>query len=180
MKIIILVNLVGAPSAGKSTGAAYIFSQLKLKGVNAELVTEYAKDKVWEESKEVFNNQAYIFGKQYFRITRCQDKVDVIVTDSPLILSAFYNNNELLGEEFNQLVKKVFNSYHSLNYLLIRDKPYNPVGRFQTEEESDALVEPLRGMLDKFEVTYKKRKGNTVDYDLIVEDTLKELKKDCE
>ena len=68
----ILLNLFGTPSAGKSTGAAYIFSQLKIRGVNAELVTEFAKDKVYEESKEVFNNQAYIFGKQYFRISRCQ------------------------------------------------------------------------------------------------------------
>ena len=42
----LLVNLFGTPSAGKSTGAAYIFSQLKLKGINAELVTEFVKDKV--------------------------------------------------------------------------------------------------------------------------------------
>ena len=56
----IIVNLFGAPGAGKSTGAAYIFSKIKMAGVNAELVTEFAKDKVWEESKEVFNNQIYI------------------------------------------------------------------------------------------------------------------------
>ena len=79
----ILVNLFGSPGTGKSTGAAYIFSQLKMRGINAELVTEFAKDKVWEESKAVFNNQAYIFGKQYFRISRCADKVDVVITDSP-------------------------------------------------------------------------------------------------
>ena len=64
----VVVNLFGAPGAGKSTGAAYVFSKLKMLGVNAELVTEYAKDKVWEESDAVFKNQAYIFGKQYFRI----------------------------------------------------------------------------------------------------------------
>ena len=77
----LVVNLFGAPGAGKSTGAAYIFSRLKLAGINAELVTEFAKDKVWEESKAVFQNQAYIFGKQYFRISRVQDKVDVVITD---------------------------------------------------------------------------------------------------
>ena len=72
----LIVNLYGAPGAGKSTGAAYVFSQLKMHGINAELVTEFAKDKVWEESKAVFQNQAYIFGKQYFRISRVQGKVD--------------------------------------------------------------------------------------------------------
>lgn len=40
-----VINLFGQPGAGKSTGAAYIFSQLKLRGINAELVTEFAKDK---------------------------------------------------------------------------------------------------------------------------------------
>ena len=33
MKKPIVVNLFGAPGAGKSTGAAYIFSELKQKGV---------------------------------------------------------------------------------------------------------------------------------------------------
>ena len=42
----ILANLFGAPGAGKSTGAAYVFSKLKMAGINAELVTEFAKDKV--------------------------------------------------------------------------------------------------------------------------------------
>ena len=42
----LVVNLFGVPGAGKSTGAAYIFSQLKMAGVNAELITEFAKDKV--------------------------------------------------------------------------------------------------------------------------------------
>lgn len=52
----IIVNLCGSPGVGKSTGAAYIFSQLKMRGINCELVTEFAKDKVWEESHAVFEN----------------------------------------------------------------------------------------------------------------------------
>ena len=42
----LMFSLCGAPGAVKSTGAAYMFSKLKMLGVNAELVTEYAKDKV--------------------------------------------------------------------------------------------------------------------------------------
>lgn len=52
----IVVNLFGAPGVGKSTGAARIFSNLKMAGINAELITEFAKDKVWEENKAVFND----------------------------------------------------------------------------------------------------------------------------
>ena len=58
----LVVNLFGVPGAGKSTGAAYIFSCIKMAGINAELITEYAKDKVWERNDEAFRNQAYIFG----------------------------------------------------------------------------------------------------------------------
>lgn len=171
----LLINLFGAPSSGKSTGAAYIFAKLKLKNINAELVTEFAKDKVWEESKEVFNNQAYIFGEQYFRVSRCQNKVDVIITDSPLLLSAFYNTNATLGEKFEELVLEVANSYDALNFFLIRDKRYNPNGRLQTEEQSTAISESMLEMLNLNRVVYQVENGNIAGYDSIVDETLKAL-----
>ena len=166
----IIVNLFGAPGAGKSTGAAYIFSQLKMLGVNAELVTEFAKDKVWENSVDVLNDQMYVFGKQYHRISRCADKVDVIVTDSPLLLSTIYNQSELLGEEFNDLVAKIFKSYTSLNYFITRNKPYNPSGRLQSAEESDVLSGKIKKALDKYEVSYSDVVGNFDGYGKILSD----------
>ena len=171
----ILVNLFGAPGAGKSTGAAYIFSQLKMRGINAELVTEFAKDKVWEGSKAVFENQAYIFGKQYFRISRCADQVDVIVTDSPLLLSILYNNDEDLGGTFDAVVRKVAKKYNSKNYYLKRVKDYNPAGRFQTEEESDEIATELKRLLDREGVDYKVRRGDYIGYEQIVEDVMREF-----
>lgn len=169
----IVVNLFGVPSAGKSTGAAYIFSQLKMKGINAELVTEFAKDKVWENNTEVFKNQAYLFGKQSYRLSRCKDKVDVIVTDSPLPLSIFYNNNPSLTENFNKSVMDVFNSYNNINYLLLRTKPYNPSGRFQTEEESDALKQPMIDLLENRNIGYKEINGDKDGYNQIINEICK-------
>ena len=176
----VVVNLFGPPGAGKSTGAAYVFSKLKMAGVNAELVTEYAKDKVWEGNTEVFKpeNQCYIFSKQYFRMNRCSDKVEVIITDSPLPLSILYNNSEVLGENFNTLVMNCFNSYNNLSYLLTRAKAYNPSGRFQTEEESDKLALVLQDLLIKRNIQFEKLPGNTVYYDKIVENVLSVLKKE--
>lgn len=72
----LIVNLFDVPGSGKSTGAAYLFYKLKSAGVNAELVTEFAKDKVWEDSEIVFENQAYLFGRQPFMIARCSDTED--------------------------------------------------------------------------------------------------------
>ena len=174
----IIVNLFGAPGAGKSTGAAYIFSQLKMQGINAELVTEFAKDKVWEGSKAVFENQAYIFGKQYFRISRCANQVDVIVTDSPLLLSLLYNNDEVLGDTFNNFVRKVFKSFDNRNYYIARVKEYNPVGRFQTEEQSDEKANELLVLLNNESIDYQIQPGEIAGYQKIVEDIIKEIKGD--
>lgn len=171
----IIVNLFGVPGAGKSTGAAYIFSQLKMAGVNCELVTEFAKDKVWEKTEEVFKNQAYIFGKQSFKISRCADKVDVIITDSPLPLSIFYNHDERLTENFNNMVMDFFNYYQNLNYLLMRVKPYNATGRHQTEEESNALAKPMIEMLQSRGISYTEVNGEQAGYDWIVSDVLSKL-----
>ena len=61
--------------------------------------------------------QQYIFGKQSFRLSRLAGKVDVIVTDAPIMLSALYNEDELLGDNFNNVVMRVFNSYENRNYF---------------------------------------------------------------
>ena len=168
----LVVNLFGVPGAGKSTGAAYIFSQLKMRGINAELITEFAKDKVWEENKEVFKNQAYLFGKQSFKMSRCRDEVDCIITDSPLPLSIFYNSDPVLGEDFNKTVMNVFNSYKNLNYLLTRTKPYNPAGRHQSEEESDLLKKPLEDLLYDRKIDFAEATGDISGYDDIVEEVI--------
>lgn len=171
----LLINLFGGPGAGKSTGAAYIFSQLKMAGVNAELVTEFAKDKVWEGNKEVFKNQAYIFGKQYFKISRCADKVDVIITDSPLLLSIVYNDNQVLGDSFNETVKNVFSSFNSMNCILSREKEYNPVGRNQTESEAKEVDVQVKAMLNQEKIPYEVVAGNELGYDYIVYRVLEQL-----
>lgn len=176
MKKPIVVNLFGAPGSGKSTGAAFIFSQFKMKNVNCELITEYAKDKTWENNAAALECQEYIFGKQSFRMKRCRDKVDVIVTDSPLPLGIFYNTNPILGEHYEQLVLDVFNSYENLNYCLMRVKPYNPIGRNQTKEESDAIGDQIVDFLEDKKIPYTHGIGADEFYDSIITDVLLLLK----
>ena len=87
----LVVNLFSGPGAGKSTIAAELFAKLKWEGIDCELVTEFAKELVWEQRHDTFRNQIYIFGKQHQMVFRVLGKVDVVVTDSPFILSAVYD-----------------------------------------------------------------------------------------
>ena len=173
----IVINLFGGPSAGKSTGAAYIFSKLKQFNVNCELITEFAKDLTWEENRIGLSCQEYVFGQQSFRMNRCKDKVDVIITDSPLPLSLFYNNNPLLDKNFENVVMNIFNSYCNYNYLLMRTKPYNPVGRNQTQEEADIIGDKIQDFLDEHGIIYIHGTGDSKFYNYIALKTLKDLRK---
>lgn len=171
----IVVNLFGGPGVGKSTGAAYAFSMLKMKGINCELVPEFAKDKTWEHNTLALSNQAYVFGKQCYRMSRCASQVDVIVTDSPLLLSVIYNND--LGDTFNKMVLEVFNSYNNLNFMLERTKPYNPIGRNQTEEESDQLSRDIRSALLNNNLGFTYITGDIEGYDEIIRTVMYEINK---
>ena len=90
----VVINLWGAPGSGKSTLAAELFSIMKKRSLNVELVTEFAKDMTWENNMTAIGCQEYIFGNQSWRLERLRDKVDFIITDSPLPLSILYNNEK--------------------------------------------------------------------------------------
>ena len=45
-----VINLFAGPGTGKSTTAAGLFYKMKSKGYMVELVTEFAKDLVYQES----------------------------------------------------------------------------------------------------------------------------------
>lgn len=161
----IVINLFGEPCSGKTTGAAYIFSKLKMKGYNIELVTEYAKDLVWEKSS-LINDQIYVFAEQQRRLKRLKDKVDIIITDSPLFLSIVYHED--INLYFDQLVLNVFEQYNNINFLIQNKKEYNPIGRIHTEEESEAIRNKIISSLDFFNIPYETIDGNEYAYDVIL------------
>lgn len=143
-----VINLIGAPGAGKSTIASQLFSLMKWQGLDVELVSEYAKELVWEERTETMKNEVYLFGKQHHRLFRLKDKVEFIVTDRPLILSQFYNTE--YGDKsdaFKNIVVHEVNKFENINIFLHRTKPYNAKGRNQTEEESNEFSEKIRNMM---------------------------------
>lgn len=162
-----IVNLVGGPGVSKSTTAALLFAKLKMRGINCELVTEYAKDKVWEESFKTLDNQLYVLGKQYHRLHRLMGKVEYIVTDAPLIHSLFYGAH--MPVSFKQLVLDINKEMPALNIFLTRKKAYNPLGRMQTEEEARLIDGQLRSILDDNNIGYVLIDGDSNAADKILE-----------
>jgi adenylate kinase family enzyme len=170
----IVINLFGGPGAGKSTTAAGVFNRLKTIGLNAELINEYAKDLTWENRQKALQNQVYVFGKQYHRQERCADKVDFIITDSPLLLSSIYAN-EKVPTVFHDLVKYCFHEYDNRNYFLERVKAYNPVGRNQTEEEAKKIDVRVKTFLDDIGESYQSIIGDESALLKIVADIMHEV-----
>lgn len=154
----IIVNLIGAPGVGKSTTMAGVFSILKQRGVDCEQATEFAKELVWERREETFKDELYIFAKQYHRLFIVVGKVDVVVTDRPLVITACYNNispKPIKG--LSEMAVNAFSEYRNINIYLNRVKKYNPNGRNQTERESDKIGKTIRQILD----------DNHIDYDVL-------------
>jgi hypothetical protein len=154
-KEMIVVNLFGGPGIGKSTTAAGVFSLLKLHGVNVELVTEFAKDLVWEGRQKTLKDQYYVCAKQYHRLWRLRDDVDVAITDSPVLLSLIYRTS--CCPQFHETVIKTFHdTFDNLNYVLVREKPYQPKGRNETEEQAREIDSKAEQMLIDNNVKYRK------------------------
>lgn len=148
----IFINLFGGPGAGKSTICASVFYKLKVMGIETEMALEYAKDVVWEESYKKLDNQIYIFGKQHYRIWRLNGKVQVVITDSPLLNSIIYDktNNPILKE----LVIHEFRNLNTLNYYITRDVDYNPNGRMQTVDQALDVDRSYLDLLNEYKIPY--------------------------
>lgn len=152
MKETIVINLIGGPGSGKSTCASGIFYELKKLGINCELSLEFVKDKVWEESYKVLDDQLYVFGKQYHKLFRLKDKVDVIITDSPLLISIHYN--KISSQHFNNLVVEQYHTFNNLMYFINRSETYQSEGRLQTKEESEMIDRDIKTILETYDIDY--------------------------
>lgn len=157
-----IIDLYGGPGTGKSTSAAYIYFRLKSLGKSCELVREYVKDWAWEGRKIGPYDQIYFLGKQARRESMLYGKVDYVVTDSPVYLSAYYaqmhTSNEMyagvrgLVRQFYLQAERDGHRHH--HWMLERSKPYVAEGRFQTEYQARLVDVGVQVMLENDNIDY--------------------------
>lgn len=173
----IVINFFAGPSSGKSTTAAYVFSQLKLNNISCQYINEYAKDCVYEGRNTVVqNDQLYILAKQNHKLKMLElsGQADYAIVDSPLILSNIYGQlHHSITEAFEKFTLELFNSYENYNFFIKR-KPecFESNGRYQKNiEEAEAIDHQIYNYLNNNNIKFDDIAGvNDFPFHKIIKD----------
>ncbi len=134
------INLNSGPGCGKSVVASYLFYELKVRGYKVELVQEYIKKWAYQKRSPKSFEQLYIFGHQlHAEDILIHNGVDVIITDSPLIMQCCYAqiNNFPCWKELLSICQAYEAQYKSVDIFLERgDLEYKIEGRYESYEEA--------------------------------------------
>ncbi|MGZ8887685.1 MAG: AAA family ATPase [Nitrososphaeraceae archaeon] len=143
------INFYAGPGCGKSKISPSILSTLKKTiiqdnlDIYIELVQEYVKSWALQGIKPKGFDQVYICAKQMRREERpLRSGIDLIVTDSPLLLQCFYAiKNKVPGWcSLIDLVEAFEEEYPGLHIFLDRqDQPYTQKGRYENLEEAKEM-----------------------------------------
>lgn len=175
----IVINLIGAAGSGKSVIANEVFAKVKRMGISCENIQEYAKGVVYEENYKRLKDQLFIFANQLHSMKMAQHSAQVLVVDSPLVLSLYYNKafggEEIPDELFEKLIMESYKKFDNLNYFIIRDHEYKQEGRYQKEEEARRQEGEIKALVEKLGIKVKFLKSSDNCAEVIVRDIRERL-----
>jgi AAA domain len=167
-----VINLFGAPSAGKSTTMLGLTYHMKLMGLSVENTPEFIKEMIYEGSKtELFGGQLYVLGEQNRRIARLNGKNDFAVTDCPLPLIGYYTPPDY-AKGFEDFVKNLNNTYDNVNYYIERKHEFENEKRVHSEDQALEIERKLPKYLDSFGVKYKTVESGENLVQVIIDDLI--------
>ena len=128
------INIYGGSGVGKSTLAARIFSLMKQRGDNVELVQEFVKQFAYFGQQIKRWDYVYTFAKQLRAEQKLlENGVDVIVTDSPLLLQCKYAklHNCPVAVELENICNVFDQKFPSFDLKIKRTVDFIGKGRFE-------------------------------------------------
>ena len=85
------INILGGSGLGKSTLAAWLYSEIKRNHYSIELVSEYVKTRAVQKTEIKLLDQNYIFAKQQqYEYRFLSYGIKNCVSDSPTLLPTLY------------------------------------------------------------------------------------------
>ena len=164
----IVINLFGGPNAGKTTLGLMLTAAFKRSGAYVELAAEFARDMVLENNHRALACQPYILGHQIMLIERAiAAGADIVVTDSPPLLSCAYYNSpgvEMLAMEAHQ-------KHKTINLLLKRHPEHQMFGRIHDEQQSIEIDNEIMSILKRnnveFILTDSDQEGQSIAFEQI-------------
>jgi len=157
----LVINLIGAPSVGKSLMSSILFSELKSLHLSSEYIQEYAKKLIYEERFEELHNQYNVSNTQYKLIKAVNKTVKYVVTDGAILLGIYYNrtdiNNICNVEKVEKILIDKMNEFHNIYIFLERNPifPYEINGRNHTFEQSKQIQIELEQLLLELKLPYR-------------------------
>lgn len=155
-----VINLFGAPSAGKSTAMLGLTYHMKLMGLSVENTPEFIKEMIYEDSNpeqfttERFGGQLYVLGEQNRRIARLKGQNDFAITDCPIPLIGYYTPEDYVPG-FTEFVKNLNNTYDNVNYLILRKHEFENEKRIHGEEMANKIETELPLYLEQMGLKFK-------------------------
>jgi energy-coupling factor transporter ATP-binding protein EcfA2 len=155
----LVINLFGAPGAGKSTLALLVAGLLKSQhpDLTVECPDEIAKLVVYDESPKVLRCQLYIAGRQFWQIARCEGHADVVVCDSPVLLSPVYGteHGQSLPPAFFDVCAHYHAEFPSLNYFVMRAHQFETRARVHDQSDERRLENKISEALVRAKAPFR-------------------------
>lgn len=168
----LIVNLFAGPGAGKTTCAMEIAAELKKHNIQTEYVSEYAKELVYAKDYETLKNQSAVTGEQFRRLQLANGQVDVIVTDSPILLGLVYDQSQ--SKDFASKIIAQHNSMENFNLFIKRGTSYQTEGRLHTQDEAIQIDNRILKLLKDNKLFFGTYNHKTVD--VVVQNIITRLK----
>lgn len=177
------VAFIGAPGTGKTTLAFGLYSALKRKSVNVEIVPELVKYKVYKGMDftrtgfDIHNTlEQQDFEEVFFN---AKPKIDYIISEAPLcngfIYASFYEK-KLESDILKKIAVENCGKYDLFFYVRpVKGTKYSTFGRIEDRKASLKIDKHISKLLSS-ELSFIESKVVEVTHDITISNLIKKLK----